>query len=440
MTDADTANDDACVTSFLRGFGERVLRRPVADADVAFYKRPLEGGVVTPAALADLIGLLFSAPDVLYVVERAGGTDEASRPVGPYELASRLSYHFWQTLPDDELFALARSGELSKDDVYAAQVDRSAASPRARKPLDTFFAEWFRLDELDRLDTRIGDPVFDAFVGRDVPTLGLREEMFADVLDAAAWETGRGGTIRSLLENRRSFARTPELAAIYKVPVWDGISEPPAFAEPARAGLVTRAAFLATGSANTRPIMKGVRLRMGLLCDSVPPPPPSAANTHVELSPTLTTRQVVEQLTQGEGSGCAGCHTKELNPLGFATENFDALGRFRTTQRLFDPTGMPIGEPPIDTTTAPHVVRKDDRVARDAIELTSYIAESQKVEGCFARNYFRYAFVRNETEGDQPIIDELSAIASSGKSIAEVMKAVALRREFRMKITTKEGM
>jgi len=430
--------NDACVTSFLKRFGERVLRRAVTDEDVAFYKTPLGGAQAVASSLADVVALLFTSPDLLYFVERAGGGDATARTLDAYELASRLSYHFWATLPDDELLAHARSGDLLRDDVYAKEVHRLAASDRARPMLDELFGEWLRLEELDRLDARVGEPVFDAFVKSDVPTAALRQNMFADVLDAAAWEARRGGSIADLLRNRRSFARTSDVAAIYGVPVWDGIGDPPEPPEPARAGLITRAAFLASGSANTRPIMKGLRVRMGLLCDKIPPPPPEAAATHVELSPTQTTREVVEALTQAPGTSCSGCHTSLINPIGFATEGFDALGRARKVQTLFDKFGNVIAERQVNTVTVPRIVPGDDRVANDARDVTRLLVESRKVEACFARHYFRFAFGRNETALDEPLIKALAEDAKA-KSIAELLESVALRPEFKSKITIKEG-
>ena len=438
-SDADPANDAACINTFIRSFGERVLRRAITDDDVAFYQKPLAGAPLSPNALADIVALMISAPDVLYLVERAGGTVGPDRLVGPYELAARLSYHFWETMPDEQLFAAARNGDLLKDDVYAREVDRLSTSPRGRAASDAFFREWLRLDELDRLDTRVGDPVFDGFAGADSPKPTLRANMFADVVDAASWVTGHRGTVSDLLTNRQSFARTPDVAALYNVPVWNGTDEPPTFPEPTRAGLITRAAFLATGSANTRPIMKGVRIRMGLLCDNIPPPPPAAAAARIDLSPTFTTRQVVENLTQGQGSACAGCHSTLINPLGFSTENFDALGRVRTSQRLFDRFGNVIGEGDVITSSVPQVLPADDRASRGAADVTRYLVESHKVDSCFARNYFRFAFARNEVAGDEPLIAALTAAATANQPIADIMKSIALRHEFRSKLTPTEA-
>src|SRR5690606_9357832 len=182
--------------------------------------------------------------------------------------------------------------------------------------LSSFFGEWLENTTLDELDSRLGTPVFDAFRGDFVPGPDLREDMLREVTDAAVHAAlDDGGTWEDLLLDRRSFARTGELAAIYGVPRWSPGEDPPAIDDPARVGLITRAAFVATGSASTRPIMKGVFLRKALLCDPIDPPPAEAAANPPELSEDLTTRQVVEELT-GTGS-CSGCHTVMINPLGF---------------------------------------------------------------------------------------------------------------------------
>src|SRR5204863_7191645 len=127
----------------------------------------------------------------------------------------------------------------------------------------------------------------------------------------------RPGGFAELLSTELVFPRAPELAQIYGVPVWDGVGAPPALGAGQRPGLFTRAAFLATGSPNTRPVMKGVFLRRNVLCDDVPPPPANAMNgaNVQDLDPKLSTRQVVERLTEAPGSACAACHAELLNPL-----------------------------------------------------------------------------------------------------------------------------
>ena len=430
-TDADAANDDACLDAFIRSFGERALRRAVTDDDVAFYRVPAGAAPLDAPDYGDVIALMMTSPDALYFVESGDGKEGASVKLGAYELASRLSYHFWQSMPDEALFASARSGELLTETGYAAQVERVFADPKTHAAVSRFFSEWLENTALQELDSRVGDPVFDAFANGFTPGPDLREEMLAEVVDASTYYAfDQPGTYDDFVTSKKSFARTEDLASIYGVGVWDGASEPPDFAEPERAGLLTRAAYVATGSANTRPIMKGVFLRKALLCDDVALPPPNAAANPPALSSDLTTRQVVEQLT---GSGvCASCHPTQINPLGFATENFDALGRVRTEQRFFDVvTGAVVGSAPIDTSGVPNVDEGDATPSANASDLTDLVVASKKLHACFARQYFRFTFGRIEDlDKDGCALADVKATLDSDKPLADVLRTVASSAAF----------
>ncbi|HSN99318.1 MAG TPA: DUF1592 domain-containing protein [Candidatus Nanopelagicales bacterium] len=429
--DADAVNDDACLDGLIRRFGERALRRPITDDDVAFYRGPAGTAPFDAADYADVVALLLNAPHLLYFVEHGqdGGDDTA--PLDAYELASRLSYHFWQTLPDEALFEAARSGALLTDTGYEAEVERVFADPRTREAMGELFGQWLDNTTLEELDGRSGTPVFDAFAADYTPGPDLREHMLAEVTDAALYYTfEEPGTLRDLITSSRSFARTDDLASIYGVPVWSG-GEPPTFSEPERVGLVSRAAFLATGSANTRPIMKGVFIRNALLCDEIPPPPPNAAANPPMLSESASTREVVDELT-GQGN-CAGCHTLLINPLGFATENFDALGRLRAEQTLFDPeTGQVVGSAPVDTETVPYIESGNDTVVTGAADLVALIAESPKPYACFARQYFRFTFGRQEDlDRDGCALSDVKRAIDEGKPMADVLATIARSPAFR---------
>src|SRR6185436_11071406 len=202
--------------------------------------------------------------------------------------------------------------------------------------------------------------------------------------------------ISSLLTTDRSFARDSRLAKLYGASVWDGAAAPPALPAGQRTGLLTRALFLATGSANTRPIMKGVFIRKNILCDKIPPPPAGANAKPPELGPNMTTRESVEAITEMPGTICVSCHGVAINPLGFATEDFDSLARFRTTQRLFDAAGAEMGTKPVNTMSVPQVVYGDQTAVSTPAELMSLMAGSGKVEACLARNFFRYTYGRWE--------------------------------------------
>ena len=402
-TDADSANDDACLDAFIQRFGERALRSEVSAEDVAFYREVAGAAPFEPADYADVVALLLTAPQMLYFVEHGEG--------------------------DDELLAAARSGELLTPAGYQAQVERIYTSERTREAVNTFFSEWLENTTLEELDSRVGDPIFDAFSNGFTPGPDLREDMLAEVADAATYYAFQGGTFEDLLTSDKSFARTEDLATIYESPIWDGSSEPPAFGFEGRRGLIARAAFLSTGSANTRPIMKGVFIRKALLCDEIPPPPPNAAASPPQLSESSTTREVVEGLT-GSGS-CAGCHVGLINPLGFVSENYDSLGRPRTEQTLFDEAGSVVGSAPIDATAVPAV--DDSEAAVSSVsELTDLIAASKKPRACFARHYFRFTFGRMEDfELDACALDALTTALDEGQPMAEVLRTVALTDAFK---------
>lgn len=433
-TDADASNDDACLDDMIRKFGERALRKPVTAEDVAFYRGPAGAAPFEAADYADVVALLLNAPHTLYFVEHGQEGNDPTAPLDAYELASRLSYHFWQTLPDEQLFTAARTGDLLTEAGYAAEVERIFNDPRTRAAMGELFGQWLDNTTLEELDARVGTPLFDAFTAGYTPGPDLREHMLAEVTDAALYYTFEDpGTFRDLLTSRKSFARTEDLASLYHVPVWSG-GEPPDFTEPERVGLLTRAAYLATGSANTRPIMKGVFIRKALLCDDIPPPPPNAAANPPQLSDTLSTREVVQELT-GQGA-CAGCHAVSINPLGFATESFDSLGRVRADQTLFDPaTGEVVGTAAIDTAAVPRVESSDDeQVAEDAGELTDLIAASAKPYACFARHYFRFTFGRLENlKRDACALGEVKLALDEGKPMADVLRAIARSTAFRMR-------
>jgi hypothetical protein len=437
-TDQDASNDGACVTEFIKRLGARALRRPVDADEVAFYESVYGADkTASPAAYADVLGVLLNAPQMLYFVEH-GANEVAGKPglfeLSSYELASRLSYQLWQTAPDGELLAKAADGTLLQAEQYRAQVERLLADVRARTALDEFFADWTKVEELPALDAKNADPVFKAFAGTRLPSASLRQGMIDDVLGLLGYYTWqeRSG-IAALFQSESSFARSPELSALYGVPAWDGASEPPKFPAGQRPGLLTRGLFLSTGSPNTRPIMKGVFIRKNILCDAIPPPPPGANAKPPDLQPGMTTRETVEELTQMPGTVCAGCHAALINALGFATESFDALGRFRSEQRIFDAEGKDAGSKPIDTSGVPHVTSSDLPVA-GASELMQQLVASGKVEACLSRNFFRYTFARWEDPSvDGCALEGMRKALENGGNLVDLVMAATLDGSFKQR-------
>lgn len=398
-TDLDPENDAACLVAFIERFGARALRRPLERQDVAFY--------ASLGAYADVITVLLNAPELLYFVEH--GQDEAAERPGTYrlsafELASRLSYQFWQTMPDDALWQAAQDGSLRRPDVLEAQVDRLLADPRARATLHELFTDWLALDDIPMLEPP-----------------ELRQHMIDEVLamlDHYTWDEPAG--VAALLTSERSFARTDDLASVYGIEPWDGSAQPPLLPPGQRPGLLTRAAFLATGTEGTRPIKKGVLVRTRLLCDALPPPPANVNAKPPALRDDMTTRQVVEQLTEQPGTACAGCHATQINPLGFAFEGFDGYGRARASEH-----GLAV-----DTRSVPRVTPDDERASTGPGDLMQLMLDSGKVEACVARQYARFTLGRMEDPArDAALLERLRASLVQTGQLRAMLRAIALAPE-----------
>ena len=431
--DSDGQNDAQCISDFVASFGARALRRPLTAEEQSFYAGFYAAQGIDGDGLADVVAGILSAPQFLYIVEHGtNATDNGRVQLSAFELASRLSYHFWGTMPDETLWGHAEDGSLLEDAVYRSEVDRLFNDRRTRETTREFFRDWLKLEDLPELDARNDSPLFQAFAGTPLPSDSLREAMIDDALDMLQYYTWteRSG-LSDVLLSELSFARSQELADLYGIEVWDGSSAPPAFPQGQRTGLLTRAAFLTTGSPNTRPVMKGLFIRRYILCDSIPPPPNNAAANTPELSDNLSTREVVEELTEQPGTPCAACHEGLINPMGFATENFDALGRLRSEQMLIDEGGAVLGTAPVDTRTVPQVLPGDDTEIAGASELMGLIVDSKKATACLARQYFRYSYGRFEhPRQDGCALEQLRSALADGGNIADMLRQVAQSPEF----------
>jgi hypothetical protein len=431
-TDASTANDRACLESFIARWAARVTRAPLSADDVKYYADIAGTTPVAPDAVADVVATVLEAPETLYRVEHGTSDAEAVSALSAFELAARLAYNLWQEPPDDALWAAAQDGSLLTAAGYDAQLGRLLASPKLRQSIDEWVTEWLRLDELPPLDTLNGDPAFRAFAGADLPPATAQGAMIADVLDAAWTAVSSGGSPSSFLSDRRSYATDTYLAGLYGVAPWDGTSAAPTFASPKRDGVVARAAFLATGTAGTRPIHKGYLVRNALLCQQVGAPPANANTKTPVASGQQTTRQAVTDRTSG--GVCGACHTSIINPPGFITEGFDALGRERTEEKLYDAQGTLLASLPIDTSAAPAVIQGDARVMSTAAELTHAIDTSGLFHSCLGRHYFRFAESRVEDAAlDGCLLSRLEAAARSNASLADVIGVVARDATFKAK-------
>lgn len=440
---------DTCTRSFVERFGARVWRRPLTATEVDQLMVVFAAGTASyeptgeewdlevfarSQGYRDTISVMLASPEFVYQIELG----EASAPDVPdtyvlsaFEVASRLAFHFWREAPDAELLAAAADGSLMTPEGFDAQVDRLFADPRTERSIQRFTEEWLRLEELPEMDRLVETALYESFADGLEVHRDLREAMIHDTTSAASWFIRREpGTLDDLFRSNLSFAEDDTLAAIYGTGRWDGSSRPQEMPDPERAGLLTRAAMTASGSANTRPVVKGVRIREAVLCAQIDPPPDNAAAFPPPLSPELTTREVVESITEVPGSDCAGCHVNLINPYGFATENFDALGRAREHQRLFNEWGEEIAAPPVDTATTVLTSTAVAEVA-DAHDLADALLESGDVHRCFARQYADFALGRPaDGPAELCVVESLEAQLLGGATLDQVFRDIVYHPAF----------
>ena len=433
MLGSCTGTSDACVTSFIRKAGRLLFRQPLTESEVNVY-RTAAGNSASQASVAKVLGTMIASPKFYFVVEKgqtATDTSASCVALTAHEQATRLALHFWNSVPDATLNTIADDGTLLTPSVYTAQIQRMMADTRSDRAMRDFFGGWFRLQELVALDGKVGDPKFDAFAGSFKPLSTSRDAAVNEVLDMVSYLASKNASLQQVLTDRHSYAKTADIASLYKTAVWDGTTAPPLFTEPSRVGLLTRIGFIAQGSTDTTlPISRGSRVLFGLTCEAMPTPAMDQSNSKADLTGVLTTRQRVERVTEMEGTSCIGCHKTQMNPWGFAFEGFDSLGRARSTERVLDDKGALLGEKPIDTAALVRLADGSSRAVSSPSATQQYILESGQFERCFARNYVRYSFGRSETAADGALMEALRVQAANGANLRSLFASVALRTEF----------
>jgi len=324
----------ACAEEILRGLARRAYRRPAADADLAdllpFYEAGrAEGNFDTGIQFA--LERLLVSPQFLYRVEREPAGPAPER-VSDLELASRLSFFLWSSIPDDELLAAAERGSLREPGVLQAQVQRMLADPRSQAMVTNFAAQWLFLR-----DVAVKDPDIFLFPDHD-PTLRLALEHETELFVDSVFRSG--GSVLDLLTATHTFLNE-RLAKHYGIPHVQGsyFRRVELGQGSHRAGLLGQGSILTVTSyaARTSPVLRGKYVLDNLLASPPPPPPPdvpSLATEDAADGAPLTLREAM--VRHRANPACAGCHAK-MDPIGFALEHYDAVGRWRD-----EDAGVPI--------------------------------------------------------------------------------------------------
>lgn len=414
-----------CVRTFLREFASRAFRHPVHAETLARIERAYgDTSTISAAGLRDAIGFMLLAPDFIYHVEE--GSESAPQALSSYEIASRLSYALWDTLPDEVLWQAAADDALAgHPDEIERQAARMLADPRARPVIARFFEDWFQLARTADFTTLVGTPAYDAFAGDDLPSAGLRDEAIDEIRALTTYLTLEANApITELVTTNLAPVRGAELARLYRMgQPWDGNGEPPRFGD-GRDGILTRLALVGSAGLTTRPVRKGVFIREDLLCDHIGDPPPGAEMSTIELEGLYSTRDYYEALTEVSGTTCVGCHATMINALGFVTENYDSLGRLRDVESVFDrQTGELLGTVPLNLEVAPRIW-DDGSTVSSAAELGALIVESGKLEYCAARHAFRFMAARHEDDAADGCALERAREAAASGSIRDMIVAL----------------
>jgi hypothetical protein len=442
-----TITASGCVDSFITGFGERALRRPldVAAGDAAFYRAAYDDAAY--GGYRGLIAALLLAPGFVFRLELAGapeaGRDDLTR-LTPFELASRLSYTLTGSMPDEALFAAARAGFMGAGNSVDEQVDRLLATPRARAHFEGFYRQWLRLNRVSGINPSaasaltlqdpdgLGAPLP---ANLDLPRFRLDafEEQVA-MLNHFTFDEARG-SMRDVLTTNRSFARAPAVASVYGVGPWSGDpSQVVTIPEGQRAGLFTRSAFLLSGYPDTNPIHRGARLQVEYLCGVMEPPADTSPPAGYQPPAIPTVRNLVAAKTEMPGTACYGCHTFAINPLGFALEQYDAFGRNRRQEPLHDGMGGITRWERVDFTATTSVRRDGPTTSANAVEFSEALAGSDRFHACYARNVFR-AFVGRAEQAAQGDACTLAALqeASASGSLKDVARALVRAPAFSLR-------
>ena len=425
-TSAEEAN--VAADAVIRGLGRRIFRRPVTDAEVERYGSVFANSFQSTGNMGDdflvalslTVSAMLQSPHFLYLLEVGEGGEDAQPgelvPLTPHEVASRLSYFLWDSMPDEELLAAAEADALNTPDAVEDQVRRMLEHPRGRAAVVNLHRQWLGFD--------------DVLLKMKDPTTYPQWSEVA-LLDAHAqlerfvehnFFEGEG-TIRSLLTSSE-VPMSRALAEIMGASVPEADWEVQTLDPAERRGVFTLPGFLAGHAhpVHPSPVLRGQFVRDRLLCAGAPPPPESVDATPPSgAGDGSTNRQRYDVFLENEA--CAGCHVL-LHGVGYPFEIYDSIGAFRTTDagKPVDPSGQLVGVPGLPDTDV-----------SDALEMMDVLADADATRSCTATQFFRSGFGRDpEVDADACLTDDLvELLVESDGDLQELMVGLARSTDFR---------
>lgn len=387
------SKSESCFNQFINGYGKLIFRRSFDSDEITNYKGLYDSISDGKNAWISLISAILQSPSFLYKMELKG-TPINNRSdlfkISNYELASRIAFTLTGRGPDQQLFSEAESGQLTNASQYNSIIQRVISSQESKNHLQQFYGEYFSID-------RIPIPSQpDWFVSSSIRN-SLRSEAqqeLKDIVEYYTWTTQ--GSLADLLTTDKNFAKGPALTSIYGVN-----SDDKTIPSNQRSGITTRAGILISQSQNVSLVHRGLLIRRNFLCEKIPPPNFSDVDPTLLMapapSPLESTRAQLEKRTAP--ARCMTCHSS-LNPMGFVAENYDAIGRFRSTEKIFDSSGNVIAEHPLNLKVSPNINATTDKEVNGPTELASVMAKSSRVAACFTEQWVTFSKGRDVTMAD----------------------------------------
>lgn len=385
LAPCDTPNDElACAAAFIERFAGQAYRRPLNDEERTGLLAVYEVGAADEgyaAGIALVIRTVLQSAGFLYVTELGNGVaaDDGTVTLGPYELASALSYLATGAAPDAALLADAEAGLLNTPEGRVAALQRMAGTPENLDRMVQLVREWLELDQIE--STAKDTNIYPAYPGLQAVIAAESYAFVRAVLDPA---NGYADHVTTLLSADWTVG-DQNLAQLYTnaTDLGDG-----RLSLPARRGVLNQGAFLAVQAHahESTPVLRGVVITRRLLCMNIPAP--NSLNIDVVPpvpDPTQTTRQRFEVHTTDDA--CASCH-KVIDGFGNAFEQFDGMGQHRTTENNL----------PVDPTTTVTISTALDGYYENSNTLAEALATDPGVRECFARQVFRSVMGRSDAQ------------------------------------------
>jgi len=361
----DAAGDRvAKIKDFAKAFAERAYRRPLTDDQKKLVEKQFEAQKEIDIAVKRVVLLVLKSPQFLYR-EVGGQADD-------FDVASRLSFGLWDSIPDADLYTAATKGQLKTREQVSAQATRMLDSPRAKPKVRQFFHHWLNVEQAKDLGR--DSKRFPGFDPQVVADLRVALDLFVEEI---VW--GKTPDFKQLLTSDEILLNG-RLAKLYgaDLPANAGFSK--VKLDPGqRSGVLTHPYILANFAytAESSPIHRGVFLTRGVLGLSLRPPPEAVTPVAPDIHPSLSTRERVSLQTKAQN--CMSCHGI-INPLGFTLEKFDAIGRYRNEDN----------KKPVDDSGS-YLARDGNAISlKGPVELGKFLANSPEVHAAFAMQVFHH--------------------------------------------------